>query len=89
MKNRSGGIGLRDFRLYYRTTIIKKSMTLAEKQKYRSKEGQRLNNSLLYGPTLTAVHDYWKNHSFDSMDFVGKLMALLFNRLSRFVGLPC
>ena len=21
--------------------------------------------SLLYGPTLTFVHDYWKNHSFD------------------------
>ena len=24
--------------------------------------------SLLYGPTLTSVHDYWKNHSFDCMD---------------------
>ena len=24
--------------------------------------------SLLYGPTLTCIHDYWKNHSFDSMD---------------------
>ena len=23
--------------------------------------------SLLYGPTLTSVHDYWKNHSFDYM----------------------
>ena len=21
--------------------------------------------SLLYGPTLTSMHDYWKNHSFD------------------------
>ena len=21
--------------------------------------------SLLYGPTLTAIHDYWKNHCFD------------------------
>ena len=21
--------------------------------------------SLFYGPTLTSVHDYWKNHSFD------------------------
>ena len=36
--------------------------------------------SLLYGPTLTSVHDYWKNHS-----FVGKVMSLVFNRLSRFV----
>ena len=24
--------------------------------------------SLLYGPTLTSVHDYWKNLSFDHMD---------------------
>ena len=24
--------------------------------------------SLLYGPNLTSVHDYWKNHSFDYMD---------------------
>ena len=24
---------------------------------------------LLYGPTLTSIPDYWKNHSFDSMDF--------------------
>ena len=25
--------------------------------------------SLLYGPTLTSVHDYWKERSFDYMDF--------------------
>ena len=25
--------------------------------------------SLLYGPTLTSIHDYWKNHSFDYVDF--------------------
>ena len=25
--------------------------------------------SLLYGPILTSIHDYWKNHSFDYMDF--------------------
>ena len=25
--------------------------------------------SLLYGPTLTSIHDYWKNHSFDYADF--------------------
>ena len=24
--------------------------------------------SLLYGPTLISIHDYWKNHSFDCMD---------------------
>ena len=25
--------------------------------------------SLPYDPTLTLEHDYWKNHSFDYMDF--------------------
>ena len=24
--------------------------------------------SFLYGPTVTSIHDYWKNHSFDCMD---------------------
>ena len=24
--------------------------------------------SLLYGPTVTSIHDYWKNHSFDNTD---------------------
>ena len=24
--------------------------------------------SFLYGPTLTSIHDYWKNHSFDWTD---------------------
>ena len=35
--------------------------------------------------TLTSVHDYWKNHSFDCTDTVSKMMSLLFNTLSRFV----
>ena len=25
--------------------------------------------SLLYGPTLTSIHDYWKNKNFDYVDF--------------------
>ena len=40
--------------------------------------------SLLYGPPLTSTHDYWKNHSFDYTDFVGRVMSLLFDTLSRF-----
>ena len=24
--------------------------------------------SFLYGPTLTSIHDYWKNHGFDYVD---------------------
>ena len=28
--------------------------------------------NLLYGQTLTSIHDYWKNHSFDYMDLCGQ-----------------
>ena len=36
--------------------------------------------SFLYGPTLTSRHDYWKNHSFEYVYFVSKVMSLLFTR---------
>ena len=39
----------------------------------------------LYGPTLTFIHDYWKNHSLTRWAFVGKVMSLIFNILSRLV----
>ena len=41
--------------------------------------------SFLYSSTLTSIHDYWKNHSFTRWTFVGKVMSLLFNMLSRLV----
>ena len=41
--------------------------------------------SFLYSPTLTSIHDYWKNHSLTRWTFVGKVMSLLFNMLSRLV----
>ena len=40
--------------------------------------------SFLYSPTLTSIHDYWKNHSLTRQTFVDKVMSLLFNMLSRF-----
>ena len=49
-------------------------------------------SSLLYGPTLTSIHDYWKNYSFDKTDVcwqsnVSDLgdIALIFNVLSRLI----
>ena len=41
--------------------------------------------SLLYGPTLTSIHDYWKTKVLTIQTFVGKVMSLLFNMLSRLV----
>ena len=31
------------------------------------------------------MHDYWKNHRFDYITFVGKVMSLLFKMLTRFI----
>ena len=41
--------------------------------------------SFLCGPTLTSIHDYWKNHGFNYATFVGKVMCLFFSMLSRLV----
>ena len=42
--------------------------------------------SLLNGPTLTSVHDYRKNHSFDYMDVCWQINVSAFNMLSRFIS---
>ena len=41
--------------------------------------------SLLYGPTLTSIHDYWKTIALTRWTFLGKVMSLPFNLLSRLV----
>ena len=41
--------------------------------------------TILYGPAVTSIHDYWINHSLTRWTFVGKVMSLLFNMLSRLV----
>ena len=49
---------------------------------------QSINSSVLsflHSPTLTSVHDHWKNHSLDRRTFVDKVMSLFFNTLSRLV----
>ena len=44
--------------------------------------------SLIYSPTLTAVCDYYgKTTALTIQTFVGKVMSLLFNTVSRFVAL--
>ena len=41
---------------------------------------------LLYGPAVTYVHDYWKNHNFDYTDFCCQsVVSLLFIILSRLI----
>ena len=57
--------GLISFRIYWLDLLAvqgtPKSFLLCQFKSINS-----LALSLLYGPTLTSIHDYWKNHSFDS-----------------------
>ena len=41
--------------------------------------------SLPYGPILTTMCDYWKNHGLTICIFVGRVVSLLLNTLPRFV----
>ena len=41
--------------------------------------------SFLYSQTLTSIHDHWKTIALTRWTFVGKVMSLLFNMLSRLV----
>ena len=41
--------------------------------------------SFLHSPTLTSIHDHWKNQALTRQTFVGKIISLLFNMLSRLV----
>ena len=41
--------------------------------------------SFLHSPTLTSIHEHWKNHSLFRQTFVDNVMSLLFNMLSMLV----
>src|SRR5574340_1082161 len=41
--------------------------------------------SLLHSPTLTSIHDHRKNIALTRQIFVGKVMSLHFNMLSKFI----
>ena len=58
--------------------------TLKSLLQYRFKS---INSALsfLYSPTLTSIRDYWKTIALTRQTFVGKVMSLLFNMLSRLV----
>ena len=59
--------------------------TLKSLLQHHSSKTSIFQHSALYSPTLTSIHDYWKNHSLDQMGLFGKVMSLFFNMLSRLV----
>ena len=59
--------------------------TLNSVLQHHNSKASILQQFFLYGPTLTSIHDYWKNHSFDYMDLcqqnnVSALSPLNFQR---------
>ena len=54
-------------------------------QHHSSKDHQFFSSAFFIVQHSHLIHDYWKNHSFDQTDLVGKVMSLLFHMLSRLV----
>ena len=57
--------GLISFRMDWLDFLAVQSTLKSLLQHHSSKASTLLVLSFLYGPTLTSIHDYWKNHSFD------------------------
>ena len=58
------------FRIYW-FDLLAVQETKESSQTLQFKSINFLVFNLLYGPTLTSMHDYWKNHSFDYADICG------------------
>ena len=73
--------GLISFRFDWFELLAVQGILKSLLQHYNSKESILWEHSLLYGPTLTSVHDYWKNCSFDHMDLCWQsVISLIFLR---------
>ena len=60
--------GLISFRIDWFDLLAVQGTFKSLLQHHSSKASILQQLSLLSGPTLTSVRDYWKNHSFDYMD---------------------
>ena len=58
-------LGLISFRIYWFDLAVHGVLESSLAPQFESISSSL---SLLYGPTLTSVHDYWENHSFNHMD---------------------
>ena len=58
-------LGLISFRMDWLDLLGVQGTLKSFLQHHSSKASILQCSSLLYGPPLTSIHDYWKNHSFD------------------------
>ena len=77
--------GMISFRMDWMDLLAVQGILKSLLQHHSSKASILPVFSFVYSPTITSIHDYCKNHSFDYQNFVGKVMSLLFNMLSRLV----
>ena len=59
--------GLISFRINW-FDLLAVQGTLKSLAQHHSSKAAIFCAQLFYSPTLTSIHDYWKNHSFDHMD---------------------
>ena len=64
----NGHPGLISFRMDWLDLLAIQGTLKSLLQHHSSKASILLHSSFLSSPTLTSLHDYWKNHSFDYMD---------------------
>ena len=57
--------GLISFRINWLDLLAVQETLKSLFQHHSSKSINSLGFCFLYGPTVTSIHDYWKNHSFD------------------------
>ena len=76
--------GLISFRIDWLDLLVVQG-TLESSPTPQFKSTNSLVLGFLYSPTLTSIHDDWKNHSLTRWTFVGKVMSLLFNMLSSLI----
>ena len=74
--------GLISFRIDWFDLAVQGTQESSPKPQFKSISSSAL--SLLYGPTLTTIHDYWKNHSFGPL--LTKRCLCFFNMLSMCVA---
>ena len=77
--------GLISFRIDWLDLIVVQETRKNLLQPHSSKASVLRGSAFFYGPTLTSIHGSWENHCFMRQTFVGTVMSLLFNMLSRSV----
>ena len=60
--------GLISFRMDWLDLLAVQGTLKSLLQHHSSKASILQHSVLFYSPTLTSIHDHWKNHSFDQMD---------------------